>query len=122
MTDEPQNGWHRDEAAGIEETFNAGDDAQHEMTVYYQGDEGRFAEETFYLEMNPAGRWSVCQMSHIGQWAPDDPNHEDDPVIEDYVYDDLGLYDYPDTPEGVAQAIKERDRFMTADESDSYGI
>lgn len=112
------NGWHRLDG-DPDETCNSGDGA-HEVTIYYAGDDGRFAEETYYLLVNPAGKWSVEQMSHVGRWDPNDPEHEGEPLYEEYLYSGLGLYDYPTTSEGLANALRERDRFASADESDSY--
>ncbi len=126
----PANGWHRLDAdthdGKPEETQNAGDDAMHEVTVYYAGDDGRFAEETYCIRRstNPLmpsfSRLFVWQMSHVGQWAPDDPEHVGEPIFEDYSYDYLGLFDYEDTPDGMREALKVRDRFVAGDESDSY--
>lgn len=115
----PANGWHRVPGEPVEDVGFAGDDAEHEITVYYSGDDGRFAEETYYIAVNRAGRLSLWQISHVGQWAPDDPEHEGEPLFEEYAYDCLGLYDY-DSHEGRVEALKERDRFAAGDESDSY--
>lgn len=115
----PANGWHRLDGE-LEETCNAGDDAMHEITVHYGGDDGRYAEETYYVAPNRAGRLSVWQMSYTSRWRADDPEHVGEPIFEDYTYDCLGLFDYEDDEQGMADALKVRDRHAAGDESDSY--
>lgn len=105
---------------GTDENTSLAGDSAFEVTAYYSDGDRSAIEITYYVTQGAAGRLGVEQMMHEVTWRVDDPDHEQEPESEDYTYDAAGLFDFPDTEEGMQQACAEVRKFAGRDESGCF--